>query len=96
MANTTTRRGRGYPSRRVVTNAADGAALRRVLHKRHNMTAEQAIAAIASGDLATVLIAEDERVYVLAVLEAAAEQEAHPLTAQVLRNIAAQLAAAWG
>lgn len=56
MANTTDRRGRGFAPKRITISADDGSALRHMLRERHDYSAEEAIPALISGELATVLL----------------------------------------
>jgi hypothetical protein len=90
--NRTTRRGTGYTARRVVINAADGKALRTLLDTRHGYSAEEAIPALISGELATVLIAPEEQIHLLAWLD---QTTGDVLLDAAIATLRHQLAQAW-
>jgi hypothetical protein len=58
---TTNRYTGGRPPQKVIIEAEEGAALRKLLHERHGYSPEEAVAGILSGELATVLIPDEHR-----------------------------------
>lgn len=91
--NRTNRRGIGAPPSRILIKSPQGAKLRALLRERHGYEAEEAIAALISGELATVLIGPEEQAHLLAALEVAAQQ--HPFAEETLRSLVRQLRQAW-
>ena len=55
----------GRPPSKITVEAEEGAALRKLLQERHNYSPAEAVAALLSGELATVLIPAEHR-YALA------------------------------
>ncbi|HMQ34461.1 MAG TPA: hypothetical protein PKD53_27240 [Chloroflexaceae bacterium] len=90
MANKTERRGRGFAPKRITITAEDGAALRELLRKRHDYSAEEAIPAILSGELATVLLDPGVRARFVAWLESQPEHP-DPDVDEAIRAVARQL-----
>jgi len=91
MANRTARRGRGFPPRRIVLPAAEGAALRALLWERHGYSAEEAIPALLGGELTTVLLDPGVRARVVAWLERQPLPAEDPDLAEGLAALARQL-----
>jgi len=79
----------GFPPKRILIKAQEGASLRHLLHERHGYSAEEAIAGLLSGELATVLLSDEQRAWLITWLESQSIDD--PLYADVPRNVAAQL-----
>jgi hypothetical protein len=92
MANKTDRRGRGFAPQAVKIKAEEGKALRALLMERHDYSAEEAFAALLSGELVTILIEPDERRHLVAWLEQQAATMDDALLAETVRSLARQLA----
>lgn len=75
---------------RVRISGADGKALRDMLMERHGYSAKEALPALLSGELLTVLLPPDELPHLAAWLEAQAET-ADPMLSDTLRSLARQL-----
>lgn len=84
------RRGSGPKPGRMTIKAADGKALRKLLNDRHDYSAEEAIPALLSGELATVLLDPGVRRAFVAWLESQPEHE-DPDVEEGIRSVARQL-----
>lgn len=87
--NRTQHRGRGAPPARLVITAAEGKSLTAILEARHGYSAVEAIPALLSGELKTVLLADEDLALLVNFLEAAAYEQ--PAIADILVSAARQL-----
>lgn len=81
--NRTERRGHGPPPVALKITLDEARALRALLMERHGYSAEEALAGLLSGELATVLLGDEERRHAIRALEASGDE--------VLIGIARQL-----
>lgn len=89
--NRTERRGNGPPPSRITIPAKDGKALRELLETRHGYSAEEAIPGLLSGELATVLLGDEERRALIAWVESGMDEPPNEVVRLALQSVSKQL-----
>ena len=82
----------GRPPNKVVIAAEEGAALRKLLQERHGYSPEEAIAGLLSGELATVLLPDEQRWALSRWLAAGLPEEGVEEVREALTDVIEQVA----